>query len=102
MLGGVLQGFDLLPVSRLQGFACESAFFLDGVEASLGGGCTHVRASLLFEPVAHLRELLYVLVAEAELLVGVPMFEVGDLRPKVLGLTFGLDAGSLFLLQDRK
>src|SRR5215211_4933168 len=99
MLGGVLQGFDLLPVPRLQGFAFAPALFLDGVEASLGGCRIHVGASLLFEPAAHLCELVYVLIAETELLVGVPLFEVGDLRLEVFDLTLGLDAGLLFLLQ---
>src|SRR5215208_6728156 len=93
------QGLDLLPVPRLQGFAFTPELFLDGVEASPGGDHIHVGLSLFFEPAANLCELLYVFVADAELLVRVLLFEGGDLRPEVFDLTFGVDAGSLFLLQ---
>src|SRR5215212_10278414 len=100
MLGGVLQGFDLLPVPRLQGFAFAPALFLDGVEASLGGGRIHIGASLLFEPAAYLSDLPYVPVVHAELLVRVLLFEGGDLRPEDFDLTFGLDAGPFILIES--
>src|SRR5215216_1078660 len=100
MLGGVFEGFDLLPVTSLQGFALAPELFLDGVEARPRGGRVHVGALLLLERAAHLYVLVYLLVPEAELLVGVPLFEVGDLCHEVLDLTFGLDAGPLFLLKS--
>src|SRR5215204_3936079 len=104
MLGGVFQGFDLLPVPRLQGFTFTPELFLDGVEARPGGGGIHVGLSLFFEPAANLCELLYVLVADAELLVRVLLFECGDLRPEVGHLLLqGLDqgAGRLHALSER-
>src|ERR671916_2845637 len=99
MLGGVLEGCDLLPVTCLQGFALAPELLLDGVEASPRGSRVHVGATLLLERASHLCDLVYVLVAEAELLVGVTLFEARDLSPEILCLTLGLDAGPLFLFQ---
>src|SRR5215203_986628 len=91
--------FEIFPVPRLECFSFAPELFFDGVEASLGGGRIHIGVSLLFEPVAYLSDLLYVLVAHAELLVRVLLIEGGDLRPEDFDLTFGLDAGTLILLQ---
>src|SRR5918993_4901204 len=99
MLGSAFQGFDLLPVARLQGFAFTPELFLDGVETSLRGDRVHFCASLLFEPATHLCDLVCMLVVEAELLVRVLLLECGDLRPEVFDPFFGLDAGPLLLLQ---
>src|SRR5215204_600679 len=106
MLGGVFQGRDLFLVACFEGFAFESELFLEGLEARLLGGRIYFGASLLLEPPAQLCELalqlcelVYVLVAEAELLVGVLLFEGGELRPQILHLAFGLGTGLLLLFQ---